>query len=117
VPIELNTITTGKCEELIPQLKDNSIDLLITSPPYNVDLGSNKHNKTPYDMYNDNKDHKEYIKWLCNIFREVKPKMVSGGRVCINIGDGKNGQVPTHSDIIQFMSHELKYLLKTTSVG
>lgn len=42
--------------------------------------------------------------------------MVVGGRVCVNIGDGKNGMVPTHSDIIQFMTKDLGYLIKTTII-
>lgn len=112
----INTFHVGPCEELIPKLPDNSIDLLITSPPYNVDLGSNKYNKNPYDLYKDNKDHAIYIAWLRDIFHKLKPKMVDGGRVCINVGDGKNGQVPTHSDIIQFMTRDLEYLLKATIV-
>ena len=51
----------GKSEKVIPSLKDNSIDLVVTSPPYNVDLGNNKFNENPYDLYNDNKDHWDYI--------------------------------------------------------
>jgi hypothetical protein len=39
--------------------------------------------------------------------------LVSGGRIVINIGDGKNGAVPTSSDIIQFMCNDLKYLPMT----
>jgi len=112
----VNQMHEGYCEDLIPQLPDNSVDLVITSPPYNVDLGNNKYNKTPYDMYNDNKDHNKFIEELTYVFSILKPKMVEGGRVCINIGDGKNGCVPTHSDIIQFMTKELKYLIKTTIV-
>ena len=42
--------------------------------------------------------------------------MVTGGRVCINIGDKQNGKIPTHSDIIQFMTKELHYLIKTTII-
>ena len=112
----LGKITCGDCLQLIPELEDNSIDLLVTSPPYNVDLGNNKVHKTPYDLYNDNRPHHEYIGWLTDVFAEVKSKMVSGGRVVINIGDGKNGAVPTHSDVIQFMTHELGYLPMTTII-
>ncbi len=101
----------GISEEVIPTLEDNSIDLVITSPPYNVDLGNNKFNDSPYDLYNDNKDHKEYISWLKGIFKKIYPKLKSGGRCVINIGDGKNGKVATHSDIIQFMTHDLRYIL------
>jgi len=100
----------GKSEDAIPELDDNSIDLVVTSPPYNVDLGNNKFNDNPYDLYNDNKDHEEYIAWLKDLFEKLYPKIKSGGRVCINIGDGANGRVPTHSDIIHFMTKELNYL-------
>lgn len=112
----INQIHHGYCENLIQELPDESIDLVVTSPPYNVDLGNNKYNKNPYDLYHDNKDHQEYVMWLRSIFALMKPKMVYGGRICINIGDGKNGSVPTHSDIIQFMSNDLKYLIKATII-
>ncbi len=106
----------GESENIIPTLEDNSIDLVITSPPYNVDLGDNKFNTNPYDMYNDNKDHFEYIKWLKDIFEKTYSKLKSGGRIVINIGDGRNGAVPTHSDIIQFMTRELKYIPMATII-
>lgn len=100
-----------KCEDGIPTLKDNSVDLVITSPPYNVDLGNNAYYKNAYDLYNDNKDHQTYINWLKDIFGGFYTKMKVGGRICINIGDGKNGVIPTHSDIIQFMTKDLNYIL------
>lgn len=112
----INKIHQGKTEELIPQLPDNFIDLVVTSPPYNVDLGNNKYNIHKYDLYKDDADYGEYIDWLYKIFKSLKPKMVTGGRVCINIGDKQNGKIPTHSDIIQFMTKELHYLMKTTII-
>ena len=84
-------------------IEDNSINCVITSPPYNVDLGNNKYNKNSYNEYNDNKEHKEYIAWLKDIFSIIYEKLVKGGRVCINIGNGKNGTIPVVSDVIQFM--------------
>ncbi len=100
----------GKAENVIPKLDNNFIDLVVTSPPYNVDLGNNKFNESPYDLYNDNKDHSDYIAWLKDLFEKLYPKLKSGGRVCINIGDGQNGRVPTHADIIHFMTHQLHYI-------
>lgn len=94
------------CLTVIPKLENESIDACITSPPYNVNLGDNKYNKNPYSLYNDNKEHHEYIIWLKEIFLNLYPKMKKGGRICINIGDGKNGSVPTSSDIIHFMSEK-----------
>jgi len=112
-PIQINDnikLYNGECEKIIPELEDNSIDLVVTSPPYNVNLGDNKFNKNPYNLYNDNKEHKEYINWLKDIFEKLYPKMKVGSRIVINIGDGKNNRVPSHSDIINFMTHDLKYL-------
>ncbi len=106
----------GKAEEVIPKLENNSIDLVITSPPYNVDLGNNKYNKNPYDLYNDNKDHKNYIIWLKTIFQSLYPKLKKGSRICVNVGDGRHGKIPTHSDIIQFMVSDLKYILMATII-
>lgn len=97
----------------LDRMEDNFLDLTITSPPYNVDLGNNKYNKKPYDLYKDNKDHTDYLLWLEPIFELVYQKTKKGGRCVINIGDGKNGKVPTHSDIIQFMK-EIGWLPFTT---
>lgn len=113
--LEVNTIYNLPCENGLVMLDDNVIDLLITSPPYNVNLGDNKYNKNPYDLYNDNKEHEDYINWLKYIFVIVYKKLKSGGRVAINIGDGKNGAVPTHSDIIQMMC-DIGYIPFTTII-
>ena len=111
--IEPNNIYLGDCLKGIELLVDNSIDLCVTSPPYNVNLGNNKYNKNPYNLYNDNKEHKQYIEWLKTIFFKLYFKLKDGGRVCINIGDGKNGAVPTSSDITHFMTRELNYIPMT----
>lgn len=103
----------GDCLNIMKNLKSESIDLVVTSPPYNVDLGNNKYKKVGYSLYKDNKEHEEYILWLKNVFNECYRLLKSGGRICINIGDGKNGKVATHSDIIHFMTQELGYLLIT----
>jgi len=110
--MEINKIYNEDCLITIARMPDNFIDLVVTSPPYNVDLGDNKYNKNSYDLYNDNREHEDYIKWLKNIFENIYPKLVKGGRIVINIGDGKNGAVPASSDIIQFMC-ELRYIPTT----
>lgn len=87
----LNKITTGDCRQIIPNLDNESIDLVVTSVPYNVDH--------PYDTYKDNKPHKDYISFVEEVFKIIYPKLKKGGRVCLNVGDGSNGRIPTHIDI------------------
>lgn len=110
-------LINGDCLEVMDRLIEEGVkvDAIITSPPYNVDLGNNKYNKTPYSLYKDNKEHWEYIAWLKDIFDKAKGILVDGGRVAINIGDGKNGAIPTHSDIIQFM-RDLGYIQLATII-
>lgn len=99
----------GDCLELIKTIDNDSVDLVVTSPPYNVDLGNNKHKKVGYNSYEDNLPYHEYIEWLKGLFDDIYTKLKSGGRVVINIGPAKNGRIPTHSDIIQFMN-DIGYL-------
>ena len=111
----LNQIICADCEGIIPRLDDESIDLVITSPPYNVDLGNNKYRKTRYDMHKDDLPHDVYIDWMISILRgALYHKMRKGGRICINIGDGKNGAVPTHAELISQMCH--RYLPMSTII-
>ena len=38
----IDKIHLGKWETVMPKIPDSSVDIIITSPPYNVDLGKNK---------------------------------------------------------------------------
>lgn len=73
----LNQIINGDCVEVMSKLPENSIDLIVTSPPYSVNIN--------YDVYNDNTTIEEYLdfskKWLENAFRVLK----DDGRICVNI--------------------------------
>lgn len=101
--MEINKIYNEDCLKTISRMPDDFIDLTITSPPYNVDLGNNKFNSNGYDVIKDNLPHEEYINGLMNVFTGIFQKTKNGGRCVINIGDGQNGKIATHSDIIQFM--------------
>jgi site-specific DNA-methyltransferase (adenine-specific) len=73
----LNQIITGNCVEVMSNLPESSVDLVVTSPPYSVNIS--------YDVYNDNTTLNEYLdfsrKWLTQAFRVLK----EDGRICVNI--------------------------------
>jgi site-specific DNA-methyltransferase (adenine-specific) len=98
----LNQIHNIDCLEGIKKLDDNSINLVVTSPPYNLSNVST-HNFIRYSTYQDDKEYNEYIGWLGEIFLSLISKLTDDGRVCINIGDQKNGAIPTHFYIMDFM--------------
>ncbi len=74
-------------------IADGSIDLIVTSPPYNVDIHYNTHDdKLDYDAY------KEFSRrWLERCFRWLK----LDGRLCLNIPLDKNkgGQQSVGADL------------------
>ena len=91
--MEIDKIYNMDCTAGLDKL-NKRIDLVVTSPPYNVDLGKNKHNKNGYDKYNDNLPLDEYFDNMNNVFGKIYKKLWSGGRVAINIGALKNGEIP-----------------------
>ena len=73
----LGKITNGDCVEVMGKLPDNSINLVVTSCPYSVNIN--------YDVYDDNTTIEQYLeftdKWLTQAYRILK----DDGRVAINI--------------------------------
>ena len=72
----LNKIYNMDCIEGLKLLDDNSIDLVVTSPPYNVGID--------YDSYNDNLPWDEYIGWCKKWLKECYRVLKDDGRICIN---------------------------------
>jgi site-specific DNA-methyltransferase (adenine-specific) len=64
------------CLEGMRQMEDNSVDLIVTSPPYNVGI--------EYDSWDDNMPWDQYFiwseKWLKEFYRILK----LDGRICLN---------------------------------
>ncbi len=82
-----------KSSEDMSELPDNSVNLMITSPPYNVGK-----------EYDDDLTIDEYRNLLFNVFNETYNKLATGGRACINIANiGRKPYVPLHSMIIDIM--------------
>lgn len=58
-------------------LQDNSIDLIVTSPPYNVSI--------KYDTWNDNIPKNEYFAWVNKWFSECYRVLKPDGRIAVNV--------------------------------
>lgn len=79
--------------ENMNELPDNSVHLMITSPPYNVTK-----------EYDNNLNLKEYLTLLNNVWKETYRVLVPGGRACINVANlGRKPYIPLHSFIIKNM--------------
>jgi DNA modification methylase len=112
----VNKIHLGKWEDVMSQIPNSCVDIIITSPVYNVSLGSNKFKKDKYDTCEDNMPYDEYLNWMDKLYTECYRVLKPGGRICINIGDGANGSVPTHADFTIRMRDKAKFIPMTTIV-
>lgn len=100
----LNQLHHEDCLETMGRLPSGLINLTITSPPYNVDLGNDKYKTTiAYKDHNDDMSYDDYLLWLKARFELLFCKTASGGRVCVNIGNQRNGRVPLVKDFICLM--------------
>jgi DNA modification methylase len=66
--LETNRIINGDCVVEMGKLPESIIDLIVTSPPYNVGID--------YDTHDDNQSMEEYWKftekWVAQAFRVLK---------------------------------------------
>jgi site-specific DNA-methyltransferase (adenine-specific) len=88
---------------------DNSIDLIVTSPPYNVDIRYNSYDDLiPYEAYLEFTE-----KWLTKAYNLLK----EDGRLCLNIPLDKNkgGQQSVYADII-FIAKKVGFKYHSTII-
>lgn len=101
--IEANKLNRIYCKssEDMGEIPDNSVHLMITSPPYNV--GKEYDNDLSLD---------EYLDLLTSVFSQTYNKLVTGGRACINMANiGRKPYIPLHAMVIEIML-DLGFLMR-----
>jgi len=75
--LETNKIINGDCVKVMASLPESCVDLIVTSPPYNVGIDYDKHQdrQSMEDYWQFTKD------WLSESFRILK----DDGRIAVNI--------------------------------
>lgn len=77
----------------LSELPDNSVHLMVTSPPYNVGKD-----------YDGDLSLDEYLDVLRGVFAETFRVLVPGGRACVNVANvGRRPYIPLHAFIITDM--------------
>jgi len=90
-----------KSSEKMDELPDNSVHLMVTSPPYNVSK-----------EYDNDLSLKEYLELINTVWKETYRVLVSGGRARINVANlGRKPYIPIHSYIIEGMQ-KIGYLMR-----
>ena len=75
----------GNCIELAKQLDDNSINVTVTSPPYNkCGVGGGLFRKIKYDTFDDTLPEEEYQEQQIELLNTLFDKTVEGGSFFYN---------------------------------
>lgn len=76
--MEKNIIYEKDCISGMNLLPEGSIDICVTSPPYNLTID--------YGIYDDNKPREEYLNWLDDVFKSIKRCLKEDGHFWLNVG-------------------------------
>ncbi len=80
-----------KSSEQMAELPDDSVHLMVTSPPYNV--------QKEYDEDLSLEEHRQLLR---RVFAETYRVLTTGGRACINIANlGRKPYIPMHVFLIE----------------
>ncbi len=91
-PASLDQVFCRSAENMA-ELPDNSVHLMVTSPPYNVGK-----------EYDSNLSLEDYLAFLERVWGEVYRLLVVGGRACINVANlGRRPYIPLHALITSSM--------------
>uniref|UniRef100_A0A7C5U4Y6 Methyltransferase n=1 Tax=Fervidobacterium nodosum TaxID=2424 RepID=A0A7C5U4Y6_9BACT len=91
---EIDGITLINDDFLKCDISNNSIDLIVTSPPYNVGI--------EYGLHNDEMSYEQYLKWTESWLSKALNLLKKDGRMCLNIPLDKNkgGQQSVYADVL-----------------
>lgn len=71
-------VWTGDCLELMKIIEPKSVDVAVTSVPYNIGV--------KYDSYDDNMDDEDYLFWIDTVLDAIKTVLKDDGSFFLNIG-------------------------------
>ena len=77
IEIGEQTIIVGDCAEALALMPEQSVDVVVTSPPYNIGV--------KYRSYDDTGDRGEYLSWLRDIALLLKRVLKDNGSFFLNI--------------------------------
>jgi site-specific DNA-methyltransferase (adenine-specific) len=97
--LKFNKIYKKDCLQGMKLLDPGSIDVIVTSPPYNIGIS--------YNVYDDKKPRDDYLHWIEKVSIECKRVLKEDGSFFLNVGGTlKDPWIPL--DIAQRLRHTFK---------
>ena len=105
----LDNILLGDVLAVLGKVPRESVHLIVTSPPYNLEK--------PYAEHGDDLEDREYLDWMRQVWAACHETLIPGGRLCVNIGENKRQYIsnPHYSAFIQQLV-ELRMLYRGTII-
>jgi site-specific DNA-methyltransferase (adenine-specific) len=92
-----HTLLHGDCLSILPHMPVDYFDVVVTSPPYNLDLA--------YDAYRDTLAERDYLEWMVQVCTQIRRVMAADGSFFLNItGSNKSPWLPFEL-IVRLRSH------------
>lgn len=98
--MQTDIIICGDSTRVLNTIPNESVDLILTSPPYNFGMG--------YDTYSDNKVNQNFFnEFLFPILNECERVLKIGGRLILNVQPLFSEYMPTHHIISDYLRNKL----------
>lgn len=89
--LEINKIYCESNADTMSRMNDNYIDLILTSPPYNIIRPNSK--DRGYDLYKDGMNNEEYIEWTLKMFCDFNRVLKKNGIILYNMSYGSENTI------------------------
>jgi site-specific DNA-methyltransferase (adenine-specific) len=94
------------CIKGMSRLPNESIDLVVTSPPYNLGIG--------YRRYADRQDRQSYLNWCAKWTAQIQRVLRSNGSFFLNLGSAPSNPMLPHQIVIELTSASGGFFLQNT---
>lgn len=84
----------GDLLEELPKLEENSVNVVVTSPPYNIGID--------YATYEDTLKRDDYLDWCVTWGRSIKRVLDSEGSLFLNVGAAPANPLAPHQLALRF---------------
>jgi site-specific DNA-methyltransferase (adenine-specific) len=94
------------CIKGMSRLKNESVDLVVTSPPYNLGIS--------YGKYSDCQGRQSYLRWCSKWAAQIRRLLRSNGSFFLNVGSAPSNPMLPHEIVIELTSASGGFVLQNT---
>jgi site-specific DNA-methyltransferase (adenine-specific) len=91
--VTLFDLRLGDCLEELEHIADNSVDLVVTSPPYNLGIA--------YRSYTDRTERRDYLDWCRAWAAKVRRVLRRDGSLFLNVGASPSNPMLPHELLLK----------------